>query len=91
MGQTIKSLYARWRYHVWLADRKFGSALHRAIKKYGLEAFNSVQIDVAESLEELNRKETYHFNKRHCLVCLYLSQIRRGKSKSLPEKLRCYV
>ena len=60
IGQTIRSIVERWRYHV--RDAKLGSmcALHCAIRKYGVDAFAVEQLDSADSLEELNCKEAHY-------------------------------
>jgi group I intron endonuclease len=60
VGQTTLGLDVRWWYHVYSAGRGLKYALYRSIRKYGVEAFKIEQIDVAETLEELNEKEAYH-------------------------------
>jgi group I intron endonuclease len=57
IGQTIYSLEQRWRGHCYESSncRK----LKNAIKFYGKESFSVEQIDFAENLESLNKKETH--------------------------------
>lgn len=54
IGQTIRSIEERWKEH---AEK--GSALYRAIHKYGKENFTIEQIDVAVNRDELDEKEKY--------------------------------
>lgn len=58
VGQTVQHLENRWSMH------KSGSsgclALKAAFKKYGIENFTIEQIDSANSLEELSKKEREH-------------------------------
>jgi group I intron endonuclease len=60
VGQTQNSLVIRWSGHK--SDSKVFSRnfFHRAIRKYGFDAFLKEEIDNAESLQELNYKETFH-------------------------------
>lgn len=57
IGQTTQSMSARFSSH---CRKKVGrSYLTDAIKKYGKENFLIEQIDSAETIEELNKKEEY--------------------------------
>ena len=60
VGQTTHTLKLRWQYHLYSAKSHSSYSLHRAIRKYGAEAFIVEQIDFAESLEELNEKEVQY-------------------------------
>lgn len=56
VGQTVKTLKERWAKH--LSDKSGCLGIKSALKKYGPENFTIEQIDQAESLEELNKKES---------------------------------
>lgn len=56
VGQTIQSLEARWTKHVCLAKTS-GYAIHRAIRKYGVDSFDRSVIASASDAAELNRLE----------------------------------
>ena len=60
VGQTTLALEMRWKCHLKDARSGLQCALHCAIRKYGIKAFNVEQIDSAETLNELNNKEVYH-------------------------------
>src|SRR5271157_4003002 len=60
VGQTVRPLTRRWQCHLLSASDGSMGALHGAIRKYGAEAFRVKQIDLAETLEELNKKEVYY-------------------------------
>jgi predicted GIY-YIG superfamily endonuclease len=54
VGITSGEIAARWQQHVSAAiARRFNSALHAAIRKYGAEAFSVEQIGSAETWKEL--------------------------------------
>ena len=58
VGQTIGTVQERWRKHC--KKSSIGcSAVPNAITKYGKENFIVEQIDDANTIEELNEKETY--------------------------------
>ena len=57
VGLTTMPLKKRWREHTYRTS--CCSALHYAIKKYGVENFSIGQIDSASSIEELKRKEAF--------------------------------
>ena len=64
IGQTTKTLRRRWTKHC-IAAKTDNIPFHRALIKYGFENFTVEQIDVASSIEELNKKEVYwikHYN-----------------------------
>lgn len=68
VGQTIQTLNARKNEHKKRARNRANFPLYNAINKYGVENFKIVQIDEADSLEELNLKEQYyikHFNSMY--------------------------
>lgn len=57
VGLTTTPLKKRWREHTYRTS--CCSALHKAIRKYGVDNFSIQQIDVADSLIELKQKEVY--------------------------------
>lgn len=61
IGQTKRSLEARWWQHCSAAGRlvECGGKLLQAIRDDGRENFTVEQIDVAADQEEANRKEAY--------------------------------
>lgn len=57
VGQTTKSIAARWKQHCLLSGRC--RALESAIRKYGVGAFSIMEIASAESQYELDRLEQF--------------------------------
>lgn len=57
IGQTIQSFKARKKDHINCIERLAHIALYRALKKYGLDAFEWEQIEHASSKDELDAKE----------------------------------
>lgn len=59
IGQTIHSINQRWNNH--LSNARKGSKLHlyEAIRKYGSHNFTIECIDMADTIEDLNKKEKY--------------------------------
>jgi group I intron endonuclease len=55
IGQTVRTLKARWAQH---CSKKGCLLIYNAIKKYGKDSFTIEQIHLANSLNELNQKET---------------------------------
>ena len=60
VGQTVKSAARRWQFHLKSAKDGSACALHCAIRKYGAEVFGLETIDLAETLDELNKKEALY-------------------------------
>ena len=60
VGQTTHTLTKRWQQHLHWAKYGLTCHLHCAIRKYSASAFKTKQIDVAETLKELNEKEAHH-------------------------------
>lgn len=58
IGQTRRSLAERWREH-WWGREKGTSALQRAIKKYGVSAFELSVLHRSDSPEDLSRAEAF--------------------------------
>lgn len=64
IGKTSKTIEDRFKNHIKQAKRgDDNSYLHSAMKKYGFENFLVEQLDVADSIEELNSKEIYWIDK----------------------------
>jgi len=62
IGQTIRGLNKRKREHINQAKLGSKYAFHLAINKYGEGVFDWAIIDVADSKEQLDKKETYWVN-----------------------------
>jgi len=58
VGQTIRGLDERWWYHCWSANRGAGYLLHKAIRKYGPDAFTH-EILEHTTIEDVNAREIY--------------------------------
>lgn len=63
IGQTVKSVQCRWTQHKRDALNGFDYILYRAMRKHGLDNFSVEEIDGANSLSELNYKETQYIWK----------------------------
>lgn len=59
IGITTRCISIRWNEHKKSANTNKQAAIHKAIRKYGEEAFEVSQLDIADSIEELNKKETF--------------------------------
>lgn len=59
IGKTIKTLTERMSRHFWSAIKNSPYYLHKSIKKYGKENFIIEEIEVCNSLEQLNEREIY--------------------------------
>jgi len=57
IGQTRQKLSERWWFHLRSVRAGSETLLHRAIRKHGAGIFTLEQIDLANSLAELNKKE----------------------------------
>ena len=55
VGQTIKSLERRWQGH-----QEKGNVLHKAIKRYGAEAFDILLLQTCLSKEEMDISEVFY-------------------------------
>ena len=64
IGQTVRSLQERMAEHA----RHTQTTFDRALKKYGLDAFDIEQIDSTDSVDELNQKEIYWIEFYNCVV-----------------------
>lgn len=66
IGKTERDVDLRWKEHCEVAhrryDRHINNLLARAIRKYGADNFSIETIDVADTVEELNKKEIYWIN-----------------------------
>jgi len=66
IGQTIRNLNRRKKEHISQADNGSNYAFHLAINKYGADKFEWSTIDVADSQEELDEKESYWIDYYDC-------------------------
>lgn len=67
IGQTTKTLQRRWTKHC-IAAKTDNIPFHRALMKYGFENFTVEQVDIASSIEELNKKEIYWIRYYNSLI-----------------------
>lgn len=63
IGQTIRTIEERISEH----RRHKETIMGRAFRKYGFDNFSIEVIDIAESMEELNEKETFYIKKFNSL------------------------
>ena len=59
IGQTIKDLKVRKALHIYGVNNNSQVHFHRALRKYGEDAFSWEIIDSANDIESLNQKEIY--------------------------------
>lgn len=58
IGKTTNDIEKRFYHHKYNSQKRNSQTyLHRAIRKYGIEAFSISKLDEANNLEELNEKE----------------------------------
>jgi group I intron endonuclease len=62
IGQTTSTIQERWNSHCCHSKHGRNALLGKAIRKYGKENFTIEQIDYAQSIEELNKKEIEHIS-----------------------------
>lgn len=60
VGQTTYTIKERWGWPLKSLPFSPTCAINSAVRKYGPESFTIVQIDEAESQDELNEKEVHH-------------------------------
>ena len=64
IGKTTKSIETRFKRHINDAiSNRLNTHLANAIRKYGKENFIIEQLDTAQTIEELNKKEIYWIGK----------------------------
>ena len=85
VGQTIRTLSVRLKQHL---NRKECVAISGAIKKYGIESFMAEQIDSADSIQELNKKETYWIEKLNTLSPNGYNLTTGGDGKKFSEETK---
>jgi hypothetical protein len=92
VGQTTRLLKDRWAEHR-TGDKREGvrSALHNAIKKHGVDCFVVEQIDIASSVDELNRKEIYWIQFYKAQNAKYGYNLLSGGNCSPSERCRIPV
>jgi group I intron endonuclease len=60
VGITTHSISKRWPEHCFLARTHAKQALYRAIRKHGISCFSIREIDTADTLDELKKKERHY-------------------------------
>jgi group I intron endonuclease len=63
IGQTTKSLNDRIQQHIKVANQKAKSKFHKALISYGIDNFDWIIIDTANSKDELNKLEIYYIKE----------------------------
>jgi len=79
VGQTINGVEKRWMAHC--SKRSCCRKLKNAIKKYGKDSFIVETIDIADSLEELNKKEEFWIKQLSTLHPNGYNLIEGGKNR----------
>lgn len=99
VGQTTKTVEQRKQKHFQEArsesngTRRKSSYFHNAIRKYGEDAFEFMQLDEASSLEELNEKERFWIEAFHATDSMFGYNLDSGgnnnkRHSTTIEKLR---
>jgi group I intron endonuclease len=88
VGQTRNSLHKRWALHKSDSRRFSSNFFHSAIKKYGSEVFSIEEIDLAESLEELNIKEIFYIRQFNTLAPNGYNLTEGGEGLHISEQTR---
>jgi group I intron endonuclease len=86
VGKTTLTIKARWRAHRHSAQSGDVRAICAAIQKYGEDSFSMVQIDSAESMEELNSKEVLHIACENSLAPNGYNETCGGDGAGTPSK-----
>lgn len=87
VGQTRADLQTRWRKH-FAPKAGHRSAIKCALLKYGREAFDFAAIDIAETQEQLNHKESFWIRQLNSLSPNGYNLTSGGESpESSPETL----
>lgn len=90
IGQTTMPLYKRWHAHKKANGRCISIAA--AIKKYGVDAFEIIEIDRAFSREELDEKEVAHIAAANTLDPQFGYNLRPGgMSATFSEETRAMM
>lgn len=90
IGQTTMPLYKRWHAHKKANGRCISIAA--AIKKYGVDAFEIIEIDRAFSREELDEKEVAHIAAANTLDPQFGYNLRPGgMSATFSEETRALM
>lgn len=86
VGQTTRSLKIRWNNHCYI--RPDSSAIGRAIRKYGKEAFTIEVIIETDSLEQLNLYEQEYIQKFNTLAPNGYNLKQGGNGHGVSEETR---
>ena len=69
VGQTIQSLKARWKGHKDEAHgKRLKTAIYSAMRKYGIDSFSIVELEICSSIDEMNEREKYWIEYLHTLA-----------------------
>jgi group I intron endonuclease len=67
VGQTVMTPERRWSFHLGTMRTSYNHPFYNTMRKYGDDKFSVVQIDVADSPEELDEQETFHIRRLNTL------------------------
>ena len=68
IGQTKRSVAARWKSHTFAARHGSQLPFHRAIAKYGADTFSREVLDVVDTLDAANEAEKLWISRFGCVV-----------------------
>lgn len=85
IGQTVQPLKHRWYSH---NSQKACAYLHRALKKYGKDAFTIEEIGSYKTIEDLNDAEEYYIDWFNCLSPNGYNLMTGGNNKLMHEDTR---
>src|SRR5579872_118024 len=68
VGITYRDINRRWNEHIWSAKRGSSTPLARAIRKYGVDAFEFKEIAQSINLDDLLYLERVLVAQQECLV-----------------------
>lgn len=92
IGQTIESIEKRWKRHTWKSTKNRNAmAITNAIIKYGENNFIIEQIDSAENLEDLNKKEEYYIKYYNSISPNGYNIKYGGNNKRLSEETKLKI
>ena len=86
IGQTTRPMITRWKEHVSDSYNGCMYPIHKAIRKYGVEHFHIVQIDMALCRDELDSKEEYWIKELDSLTPHGYNIRTGGKSSRFSEE-----
>jgi group I intron endonuclease len=68
IGQTIHPFPFRWQQHQYQASKGSRNLIHQAIRKYGIDQFDTSILAEVQTIEELNALEARYIKEHNALV-----------------------